>query len=109
MSRETLAEVLAGHDSRYVTEWRCTCGVLLTYDTVLERETYRAHLADVLADHVRAKQAEAVASVAWEIASSTSLRLGHNVSVVCSCLRCEVAQGAARIASDRADRLRDGA
>jgi hypothetical protein len=65
--------------------------------------------SDWLASHdaevARAAAKEERERIAQAIETDPGLRLGHNVSVVCSCLRCEVANGAARIAREegRAD------
>lgn len=39
----------------------------------------------------------ALREAADAIINDTALRRGHNTSVVCSCMRCEVAKGAARV------------
>lgn len=60
---------------------------------------------EAVEQRVREAEARALREAAGAIESDPGLRLGHNISVVCSCLRCEVAKGAARLTRDRADRI----
>jgi hypothetical protein len=57
-------------------------------------------VARILAEFRQAAVKEEGERIAQAIETDPGLRLGHNVSVVCSCLRCEVANGAARIARE---------
>ena len=113
---EQAAEVLAGHcwlgsdeqkiDGEWTWGFDCECG-----EFVPDGQT-NAHLAKALAplfaEHARQAKAEALREAAERIETDPGLRLGHNVSVICSCLRCEVAKGAARILRERADTYAEG-
>ncbi len=70
----------------------------------------RDHALEELADanaHLAAAKAEVLEDAALAVESDPGIRLGHNVSVVCSCLRCEVVQSCARLVRARAARLRE--
>jgi hypothetical protein len=96
-----------GRDSDRRYGWSCSCRehspsafkVDLTQE---ETDAGRfAHVAAVLAEReagvVQAAVDAKLGEAADAIENSPSLRCGHNISVVCSCVRCETAKGAARI------------
>lgn len=60
-------------------------------------------VADAITEYVATKQAEALGAAADAI--ETDPYIGHGYDVICSCLRCEVALGAARAVRDRANQI----
>lgn len=114
MNTPDVAAVLAAHSVEDYSEGEfggdaslCCCCHFVAYGSDLydAGENHRAHVAEALRPVIAAAQAEALREAADAIANDPLLRRGHNVSVVCRCLRCEVAQEAGRALRERANRI----
>lgn len=116
MSRETLAELIEQHRLVVVTggtaagsQWICECGAQQLNPGARDhaRRMHAQHVAHHLADHVRAKQAEAVEEIAreWQFGGWTAL---SSIPTAGALPALHYGQIVTDWLRDRADRLRDG-
>lgn len=107
-ARTELADVLSEHALvSGIRDMRKHCACGWESERRVGLSAHRAHLADaILASGLIDRAVDAaLGEVERRIESDPAVRLGHNVGIVCSCVRCETAHAAARIvAAFRAER-----